>query len=486
FSERSQTAMNLQTRFLASVLVVAAAPMVNGAEIALPYRQAIESTAVSIQLDSADILVVCSEDLPPSLEIRHTDPDHQGPIDLKIAQSEGLFGIIKTPETTDPLNVVLELTLPLDLPVVARGRDLRIRRVCASPAVDQASDKSPGPWTDIRASTFELEGGSVDFRGPGKAWFQGVNNDISLSSTLGEFTFVTTDGTITIHEHLGNLKLESTNSVVSIQSLKGNLDAEVSQGRLSLAEVTGETKCDGDQSSLDISNHNGILTVSGGQNDITIRQGFFQRFSLSGDNTRIRITEGSGTGTLNLVGGFLNIEKWSGRLSLQARSDADLEVSEVDGDIVLSLTDGTSCNINAVSGHTRGSIEYGDLEVSDLKSIEFSAISSSITAHEIREATIFNLIDGDLAFTSTDLKGEPRIDLKGTARAQIEIPAPCRVQLKGPGKNSANVEVQGCDLRRGNSPMAQRRKKSWETRRPINLTVKLSPETELRVDGLLY
>ncbi len=478
--------MNHRALFLAMTPVLSAAAIAGGSELVLPYRHDISSSAVSVRINGADINITCSEDHPPSLEIRHADPEHPRPVDLKFGETDTVFSIIMNPATATPLNAVVELILPPDIPVVVIGTDLRVQRICAPLPENQSSDEPPGPWTDIRSSSFELEGGSVDFRGPGKASFQGMNTDISLSGTLGDYTFVTSDGTITINEHLGNLKLESTDTTVSVQTLGGNLDAQVLECLISLAGVTGKTEFDAGRSSLDISDHNGSLTVSGEQNDITIRRGLFQRLNLSGHNTSTRIIEGSGTATPNLVGGSLDVDQWSGRLTIQARADADLEISAIDGDVVLTLADGASCSLSDVTGHTRGKIEHGDLEVSNLKSIEFVAITSSIVATEIREATAFNLTDGDLTFTATEIKGEPQLHLRGTAWAQIEIPAPCRIQLQGPGKKSANVEVQGCDLRRGATPATHRRKKRWEARRPINLTVNLGPDAELRVDGLLY
>ena len=93
------------------------------------------------------------------------------------------------------------------------------------------------------------------------------------------------------------------------------------------------------------------------------------------------------------------------------------------------------------------------------------------------------MTDGELVFSSDLVQGRPRIQLLGSSRAEIEIPTPCRVHLMGPGRESADIDVRGCDFRSGTDGSNQLRKSRWEDRLPINLHVDLSEDAGLWVDG---
>lgn len=471
--------MILRTHLLVLMLVISSALMANGGEIDLPYRHEITSTAIGIQLNRTNIVIIYNDAIPPSLEIRNVDPEIPGTVDLALRETATLFSITSTPGTLVPPNTVVELILSSDIPTTIKGDDLRIQRV-------HIPRPERNDWNDVRGSHFELDGSSLDFRGAGKAWFRGINTDFSLSGTLGDHGFITDGGTVTVNDHVGNLTVETTDTAVSIRTLEGNIEAQMAQGRLSLDGMIGKAECDANQSNFDINDHDGTLRITGDLNDITVRQSLFQRLDLSGESLSAQMLEGSGPIMAALVGGSLNIEEWNGRVTIQARTDADLELGEIDGDVVLTLTDHSTCRLSEVTGHTRGSIDTGDLKMSLLKSVEFSAIYSVVTATEIPGSPNLTLSDSTLTFSATELRGKPRFDLKGRARADVEIPAPCTVQLEGPGKNSSNVEIQGCDISRGQDSAPHRRKKRWETRNPITLTVSVGSEADLRIEGLLY
>lgn len=483
-------------KFVTTGFIVAAAALASAtettllSEVDLPFRQEFQAAHVEIDLDGVDIVVRCQEDISPTVEIRHFDLDRPNPIDITVVARYDSLAIIRNPDTVNPLNIVIELTLPPNLPVDAKGSELRIQRICDPPLEYQeeheGTEQQPSDSTEIRWSHFELEGGSVDFRGPGKAWFQGVNTDVSLAGTEGDFKVVLTDGTLSADDHRGNFELESANAVSTIHNLNGDLNAVASGGRVSLSGSTGKVTWAGDRSSLDIGDHQGDLTVSGPSNAIMLLQSQFPRLDLSGDSSTIRVFESSGNVKSTLLAGSLEIEQWTGRMTLQAQENVDVEISSVEGDVVLILTDDCSCTVKGVTGHTRGSSAGCEIDFSDLKSIEFSALGSTVTLNEVGEVPNFLMTDGDLIFRAQGLHGEPQFQLKGSARAHFEIPTPCMVQLQGPGKKSASVDVQGCDLRRGNNPKVKRRKKKWETRRPVNLTVTLAVDAKIRVDGLLY
>ncbi len=475
--------MKCGTLFLTIILILVATSAPGAMEIELPVLYQIRSNSVEIEADGATILISCIGEGEPSLRVRANKPDVTGSVHLAVAESAAVLVIAPVEEAIRPQRITFELALPQDFPVTLTGTDLVVHRSC-EPEADELPDAFASGKVET-PSTLKIEPNqsSVVFSGPGRAHFGGRNSEFSLKGTEGDLVFSSIDGSVHIDGHQGNLDLRVSNVAVAVADLEGNVTASLSRGSLSISGSKGGVGFTADESSLDISEHQGRIKASGSSNDIVIHQTTAPMFNVSGEDNRITINGGSGGGSTTLAGGTLDLEDWTGRFTLTARSDTEFDIQGVEGDVGINLTDGASGALRGVTGHTKVRVENGNVEVADLKSIELVASSSFVVASEIPELIRCEINDGEFSFTSSVMRGTPKIQLALSARATVEIPIPCRVHLLGPGRESLLNEIRGCDARRGNSPTSQMRKSKWETERPINLTVQLSADAQITVDG---
>ncbi len=451
----------------------------------LPFRKTLSARRGTIRLHDARLIIRCNEDTP-TLEIRAIDPETVNSAAVTVAERGDGFEVAAPDPASDLREIIMELTAPSDLPLVVEGRDLRVERICNLPDGDisTVNPKDPGATTSF--SVFRLDDGSIDFQGPDPARFETDGTSVTVSLTRGPLVFMTSGGTVTITGHEGTIEIESNDTIFSIEDVRGDVTATVSRGQLNLTGIDGTTTLGADQSSLDVAELDGNLQISGAGNALSLRNSAMQNFRLEGTDLSAQIDDCSGTGVVTVTGGSLEADRWSGRLTLQAARGTDSDLSRLDADLVLDFTDDSSCSVRGVTGHIHGTVENGTLTASQIKSIELSSVSSEISITEIRETTSLDLTDSGLEYSSTVLTGNPEIRLSGTSEARVDLPVPCKVQLMGPGKNNSNVEVQGCNLHRGRIPASQLRKKKWETRRPIIMTVTLDPDARLRIDGRPY
>lgn len=475
--------MRSGTLLLNIVLMLAATSAPGAMEIELPVDYQIRSNSLEIEADGATILINCASEGEPSLRVRANEPDVTGSVHLAVEEGAETLFVAPAEEAIRPQRITFELRLPQSFPLRLTGTDLVVHRSCDAVA-DELPDAFASKKVEIPPSlNIEIDGSSVIFSGPGRAHFGGRNSEFSLKGTEGDLGFSSIDGSVHIVGHQGKLDFQVSNVTVVVADLEGNLAASLSRGSLSIAGSTGGVGFTGDESSLNVSDHEGGIKTSGSSNDIVIHQITAPMLNLSGEDNRITINGGSGRGSATLTGGTFDLEDWGGRFSLTAQSNTDFGIQGVDGDVGINLSEGASGSLRGVTGHTKVRMENGNFEVSDLKSIELIAASSYIVAAEIPELITCEISGGEFSYTASVMRGTPKIQLSHSARATIEIPTPCRVHLIGSGRESRLNEIRGCDVRQGNSPASQMKKTKWQSGRPINLTVQLSADAQLTVDG---
>jgi hypothetical protein len=474
--------------------IIAMSVTANTFGIELPFDLESGASAVEVHLDGADVAVTCAEREDVGLIIRPRLAEGGAGAGVAVSDRGSTLSITQAEDATGPSEVVIELAVPEDLPVTVVGSRLNIVRTCIAVATDEPDrpipiEPTPGVGTSTAdhvtaqpASLFELEKSTVESRGSGSARYTGTDNSLTLIGTNGDTELAVSGSVVDVSDHRGSLVLEVNNTEVTLRSAEGKLAAKLDGGALNLVETVGETTIQLIEANLDVDNHRGVISVTASLSDLALRGCVSDRLAITGDDSVVRLDGGTATGTVNLTGGSLEVDGWNGRLMLQGGNGADLEAAGVEGDVVVSLDDG-SLELRGVTGHTRATASSSNFTASNLKSIALSAQDCVIDAREIPEVKLIRLANGELTLGASSTRGKQRLELSGEVWARIELPTPCEVNLLGEDAASADVDVRGCDLHGGGGPGTQRPQRRLRGQSLAILDVTLGAGTRLRVEG---
>ena len=492
---------------LAAALTIAAAAVfsTHGAEaqqqIQLPIGAPLTTPRIELDLSDARVLVVVGSQQPPRIDARVETADLAPEVVLEAALEPGRVTRVRRPDVEDtPPKIIVEITLSADqrLTVVGSRIDLDISGAQTSAAdnpleidphisrPDRASskpeDQAPDPAVDPVVAAIVTDS-QVTARNLDGLSLTATTGIIDISNLHGPLVLDLRESEVHIRGHRGLVTIDAFDSDTTLENAEGRVSVNLDGGSLNVNQ--SRSTIDGKIVTADVAfdSVSGSVQLSGEESSIRITGAAKAPTQIVGHDLRVTLSDLGGSVRANLTRGTLDAELIAGRIDLQLSDEAQADLRDIGGDLAAVLTDGARAEVGGVTGHTRIRLRDGELNLRNLKSLELDAQRGLITGSGIRALTRLEATDSSVELFLDTVQGRPKINLRGTSDATIQLPTPCRVAAKMPEASFGDrIRVSGCHFDfDGHSKRSPR--PGVDGRAPVVLTATLDETATLRVDG---
>lgn len=471
--------------------------------IGLPIEAALETPRVELDLTDARVVITVDSARTARFSARSTEPGSGADVSLLGSITPRAVTRIWRPDTgIDLPKIIVEVNLAPDQVLALNGNRLDLEITFNESDIAPDSTAQPTAPEDHDAAADEGSPGGKDLEEVIPAISVGVVDSTFRAAGLRDLNLSAIRSTIDLDFISAPLKVEIDESEFHAQGISGSADlhaiaSEVvfidTHGGIALTldgghltanrgtlDLTGEVSNTG----IELVSIEGSIQLDGTGTSLRITDGNRLPVKLTGTDLDIVLEEVSGPVRANLVGGRIAAGSIDHRFDLRLAEGAESDLDTLRSDLAIVMFDGASARVHHVSGHTRVQLEEGELEISDLKSLELRAWRGLVTGSEIRNLTRVELTDTEADITLEGIQGNYELLLQGSTAAVVRLPVPCRVAAKMPDTSAGDqLRVSGCLLDFDGS-VKRGMQRGIDGQPPIRLNATLDESATLEVFGL--
>lgn len=471
--------------------------------IDLPIEAPLETPRLELDLTDARVVITIDSSRPARFSAHAADPGIEGGVSLEGAVSPQTVTRIWRSDTGGDLpTIVTDINVASHQVLVINGKRLDLGISLFDSTIEPNPTVEPDPPST--EATVEVPE-STDQGTPGET---GPGISVSLEDSAFRAT------------RLQGLTLAATRSIIDLDFISGPIEIELVESEVHVRHLSGsstlhaiasEVTIEDTEAGLSVDLEEGNFTAIG--SDLTLKgkvsstdivlASLIGSAQLDGSDTTIRITDGrnlpvrlkgtylditledvGGPIRAELIGGRIQADTIGGRVDLKLAGGAEADLRNLESDMVIALSDGSTAGANHVAGHTRIHLDDSELKISDLKSLEVHARGGRLTGTDIRNLTKVEMTDTELDISLPGIQGNHEILLRGTTTAVVRLPTPCRVVAKMPDTTDGDqLRVSGCLLDfDGSAKRGMQR--GIDGQPPIRLNATLDEFATLEVHGL--
>ena len=451
--------------------------------------------ALELDLWGADVRIVLQTGATPRLEawaVRGKDATPQEGAAVTFEEQGGVLKVLRAIES-DEVTVRLEVTLDIGHPVRVIGREMNVS--IQGPALDigememlrelaeeEQQELTAPDWSDISLS---LTDSRADVFGLSGAWLEGRNSYFVVKQSTNELRVELDGGAVEIDQHRGVLGFSGRGELTARNAV-GKYELAVEGGDVELNGAEGQVTGTVTDTALHFFDWRGLVQIEseGGSVEMrAFRPAWQQRIEIAADGTEVAI-EGLEEGTVDLKqkGGKLILRDITGKMKVDARLEAELEMQRLGGSWKAWLQ-GSKLQAEEIE---RLSLELynSKVEVAEIDSLEIISRDSEITASGIKQLGKTSLANST---TSLELAAGAGAELaiRSGTQASVRMEAPCIVTVDGEVETQAgaSLDVSGC--REGLGPDGLQGAGSDGSERPAHLHVSVGHASAMEVRGRL-
>lgn len=362
-----------------------------------------------------------------------------------------------TPDSGEAPRLIVQLHLVPGQALEVQGEDLDISTSGFQPAID--ADGTPGKPDESPVTEADPEGGtdfpfSFEIR-EGRlrlgtfspsAHIVGKDSTIELVGTRRPMTLELEGGQLKISGTRAPIEVTASDAVLDLDT-EASTDLHLRNTRVTATGSPASLSCDALNSYFDLYELGGNLKISGFDSTINLSGARLQRADISGENQTLSL---EGRGQLlrtDLYRSSASIPSWSGRIETTLRGASSFELKALDGDCLFSIRDDSELKLNGITGHLRGQSHDSTMVLSHLKSMEVDIWNTRLEVSELLEITKLGAFGSEAEISAPKLRAEPKISLQEGSSLELELPAPCVIELKDPIDDWSSVlDAPNCGI----------------------------------------
>ncbi|MCP4662717.1 MAG: hypothetical protein GY856_45570 [bacterium] len=341
---------------------------------------------------------------------------------------------------------------------------------------------SPGTGLDISIEDSEAQVTGVD-----GAVVEATATWLRFERTRGSLNLTLRGGRTEISGHRGRLRLDMTDGDAALSNIRGGpLHWQLRGGSLELRGGHGSCNGTAQEAVVLIDRWRGPTSITGSDTTIEARDlgGGNGALTLRGRDLQALIEQIHGPVAANLSGGQLTASALRGGVRVDADHDADVDLRDLTGKVVVDLKGGAGAELSDVAGQLQVAVHDGRLGADRIARLMLSGARAEIRASQIQRLTKLEVMDSEVDLDLTTVVHDPAIHLRGASSARLQLSSPCVVKVVGPKVLVGHdVWVSGCDLRAPGQPTRSAAPIRRYGRRPVTLTARISEQAALEVEG---
>lgn len=254
----------------------------------------------------------------------------------------------------------------------------------------------------------------------------------------------------------GQLKVSGAEAPLEITAGDTSIDLSTRSSsilhlRKSQVSATGfmpSLTCDATDSYFDFFRIRGNIELSGSGSTFNFSDAQLGKVEISGEDQTLYL---DGAGQLlrtNLSRSSVEVPHWSGRIEAILRASSSFELESLDGDLLFSVADDSELKLSGITGHLRGQSHDSHMVFKHLKSMEVDIWNSRLEVSDLKEITKLGASASEVEISAPELRAQPKIGLLNRSTLELELPAPCIIELKNPIDDWSSVlDAPNCGVK---------------------------------------
>ena len=445
--------------------------------LASPYaaaEHALDAHEVVIDLYNADVDIYLDPTASPVL-LATTEGDEPKPAFLERSEGDGVLEL-RRPAGEDT-RIKVDVVAGAEQKVSLSGVGLRaVARETEQPGVTAPL----GLQIDVDRSEVDMEGGR-------DAVIEARESSLWLARTRGVLSLTLHSGSAEVRGHEGHIQLESTDAELTLIDPQGRLQPALTGGSLDVRGGSGNIAVTAEDATLLFDGWRGPLTLTGNNSSLDATgMDAASPWNLRGQDLRLALDRFAGPVTAELTGGDLRATTMARAMNVTATYGAVVELDDLSDVVILKLSDQASARLTEVAKKLTAQVDDARLVVDGSGRLLLTGSGAEVEASRVERLVKLQMSDSQLFLDLTEVTQLSAVSLQGTGRAEMTLPMPCRVRIEGSqGLVSERIDVTGCELRIPGQPDSSSHSRLiYGDQQPIVLTVSLSEDVELDIEGL--
>ncbi len=367
---------------------------------------------------------------------------------------------------------------------VALGPGRKVR-IAGSGLMVRAKDTLPD-GAGRNSVRLEVESSTAQLSGVRVSEIEATASSVRLTGTEGALVATLTGGSMQLQGHHGDLELTASEADVVVVDHLGKIMPRLDGGSMEVTGGEGSFIGTASAAHLAFAGWHGGVELHARDTSLDARESEFgDRWQIEGSELELVLERISGTIVANLEGGSLSGEELNATLELTALAGARLELVGIHGSLWVELSDQAEGWFNRVKGTFDAQVSDSRLEADEIDQLTLVGDRADVSVRQIAEQAEVELTESELDLDLRGIRRRPSLDLKGVGYARVQLQEPCIVQLAGEAASlDTAINVTSCQLQTQGEVPTDARERPRGGVRSTTLTVKMSPEAVLEVEGV--
>ena len=448
------------------------APLLAVQDVELAEEVPLNADQVVAELRNADVHVLVTLGERPALFTEAADEGYTVAVELAppvmtIRQTDGL-----SPEGR---RLRVEMRVAPTQQLVLRGTGLDVTLEPTPNAFDTPPPPVRGPRTRL-----VVEDSQVDVKGLPDVAVDAVASSVVVSDSRESLALDLRASSADVRGHAGEVTVTANDADVTLHDGGGGVAVALEGGSLKLEGGVGRLGGTADGANLTVNGWRGEVELTGSDNTFAGYAAGIEpsAWKLSGGVWQVVLEDVRGPHVdVETAGGRLDARRLEAGVRFVGRSRASADLTGVQGNAELKLTDGAEARLVDVHGTVDVQAEDAVLDLDGVDQLKLDATRSEVTVRGVRGIRQLQVNDSELTLDLDEgTLSDGAVTLLGETRANVTLPAPCALRLMAPAEH---VDVVGCELVQ---PGRTIRTRPGETR-PFVLAVTLSEGSVLEAEG---
>jgi hypothetical protein len=444
---------------------------------------------IVVDLDRATVRIIAGGSAEPKLRWWRARPDEPGTAELDANVDAGAIMIERPPfaEGETIAGLVVEITVAAEQPIAVFGSDLDLSVEREPPEEPESSSTDATP-TAATPGLVELQlvESRATLTGVGGVTATLDGSTIDMHETTGQHQLTVIGGGLRIIGHEGSLTVTSEGAEVMVENAARQISVRANGGSIDLRAIRGRFKIEAADAHLQLLDMRGNGTITVTDSNIDIRESTFPNLQLKGVSSYVTVSNCSSPKNVDLTGGSLTADGLTGDITATARDGATMDLTDLKGEIKLTLQKETSADLRAIHGNVIVNARGARLTIEGATGLALTADDTQATLSAIAKLTSFQATRSDVDLDLSECRDRAlTLSVQAESNVRVWLSAPCRVAAKGLAASLASqIDVRGCELQLGQGGRwSTKRMRGIDGQRPVTLTAKVSETAELTVQG---
>lgn len=290
--------------------------------------------------------------------------------------------------------------------------------------------------------------------------------------------------------HGGQLEISGAQAPIDLTAVEtaiqfnseSSTTMHLENARLSVG-ATKSLKAEAIDSYLDFFQSRANLTISGSGSTFNFTDVQLGSALIQGDNQNLYL---KGRGTIlrtNLSRSSVEIPRWKGRIETTMKEAGSFVLESLDGDLLFNISENSELKLKGITGHLRGQSHDSTMVFRRLKSMEVDVWNSRLEVSDLYEITKLNAVASHADISAPELRAQPSISLLEESSLELELPAPCIIEVKDPIEDwSSVIDAPNCGIKIDGRLSGNLSKSRGGGPQPIQPEVTIDSSSSLRAE----